>query len=58
MKKIGVRQEVHAEEGILPISYTMMRNRSGEWKVLNIILNGVNLGQIFRSQFFSGLEKE
>ena len=29
------------------------RNKEGEWKIINIVVNGVNLGLTFRNQFYS-----
>ena len=36
-----------------PAVYNMRLNKKGEWKIINIIINGVNLGLTFRSQFYS-----
>ena len=33
-----------------PVSFTM-GVRNGEWKVINVIVNGINLGLTFRNQF-------
>ncbi|MGJ8521891.1 hypothetical protein R84981_000564 [Carnimonas sp. R-84981] len=33
-----------------PVSFTMAK-RGGEWKVINVIVNGINLGLTFRNQF-------
>jgi len=33
------------------ISYTMKKRKSGEWKLINIVLNGINVGKSFRTQF-------
>jgi phospholipid transport system substrate-binding protein len=33
--------------------YQMGRNKSGDWKLRNIIIESVNLGEIYRSQFES-----
>ncbi|WP_025732001.1 MlaC/ttg2D family ABC transporter substrate-binding protein [Carnimonas nigrificans] len=33
-----------------PVSFTMSK-RNGEWKVINVIVNGINLGLTFRNQF-------
>ena len=39
---------VHTSE--YPISYKL-RKSDNEWKIVNIIINGVNLGLTFRNQF-------
>ncbi|WP_110685245.1 MlaC/ttg2D family ABC transporter substrate-binding protein [Salinicola aestuarinus] len=33
-----------------PVSFTL-RESNGEWKVINVIVNGINLGLTFRNQF-------
>jgi phospholipid transport system substrate-binding protein len=37
--------------------YQMGRNKSGDWKLRNIIIESVNLGEIYRSQFESAARK-
>jgi phospholipid transport system substrate-binding protein len=39
------------------LDYTMVQGKSGEWKLINVVLNGVNLGQSFSGQFKAGLKK-
>ena len=29
----------------------MARKKTGEWRVINVVLNGINLESIFKSQF-------
>ena len=43
---------------IYPAIYDMYRNKQGQWKLINIVINGVNLGLTFRNQFYSLMEKE
>lgn len=46
-----VQMEFEAEDGkILPIAYTMTLTDS-QWKVDNVIVNNLNLGRIFQTQF-------
>lgn len=52
-----VRQEVAYEGNVHQLSYSM-RLQKDEWKVINVILNGVNLGQSFSSQFTAAMRKE
>jgi phospholipid transport system substrate-binding protein len=54
--RVNVLQEVRSKEGITKVSYTLVRNRAGEWKLINVILNGVNLGKTFRSQFSQSMQ--
>lgn len=47
----NVAMEIVGTDGdVYPISYTM-RLKGGEWKVVNVIVNGINLGLTFRNQF-------
>ncbi len=40
------------------VLYQMGRDRSGDWKLRNVIIESVNLGEIYRSQFQSAARKE
>ncbi|MFI2812636.1 MULTISPECIES: phospholipid-binding protein MlaC [Microbulbifer] len=55
-RRVNVLQEVRSQEGITKVSYTLVRNRAGQWKLINVILNGVNLGKTFRSQFAQAMQ--
>ncbi|QJQ96432.1 ABC transporter substrate-binding protein [Halomonas sp. PA5] len=47
----SVAMEVVATNGqVYPVSYSL-RLSNGEWKVVNVIVNGINLGLTFRNQF-------
>ncbi|MCE8034795.1 ABC transporter substrate-binding protein [Halomonas sp. MCCC 1A11057] len=47
----SVAMEVVAMDGtVYPVSYTL-RQSEGQWKVVNVIVNGINLGLTFRNQF-------
>ncbi|WP_236250598.1 phospholipid-binding protein MlaC [Microbulbifer sp. ALW1] len=54
--RVNVLQEVRSQEGLTKVSYTLVRNRSGQWKLINVILNGVNLGKTFRGQFSQAMQ--
>jgi len=45
--------EIITNTKVYPAVYDMHLNKKGEWKIINIILNGVNLGLTFRNQFYS-----
>ena len=45
--------EIITNTKVYPAVYDMHLNKKGEWKIINIIINGVNLGLTFRSQFYS-----
>ena len=36
----------------------MYLNDQGKWKLINIVINGVNLGLTFRNQFYSLMKSE
>jgi len=55
-RKVTVVQEIKTEGGV-EIAYTMGKNKQGQWKLLNMIVNGVNLGQILRNQFQQAMEQ-
>lgn len=39
------------------IQYSMRRNRDGAWKLHNVIIEGINLGQTYRSQFAAAADQ-
>ena len=45
-----VRQTLDTGSSKYPISYKLRKSNEG-WKIVNIIINGVNLGLTFRNQF-------
>ena len=51
-EKIWVK--VYASNSVYDIHYTMSA-KSGQWKVTNMVLDGVNLGLAFRNQFASSM---
>lgn len=56
-RKVTVKQEIRSEESVYPLEYTVVRNRSGEWMVLNVVINGINLGKTFRNQFTQSAQR-
>lgn len=49
--KASVDMEIVASNGnVYPVSYSL-RLSDGEWRVVNVIVNGINLGLTFRNQF-------
>ncbi len=50
-RKETVVQEVSHDGATHQLSYSMGKNKEGKWKLLNVTLNGVNLGRSFGSQF-------
>ena len=39
-----------------PLSYTLNKV-GGEWKVRNVVVNGINIGKLFRDQFADAMQK-
>ncbi len=56
-RRVSINQEVRDGSSVYRLSYTMARNRAGEWKLINVVLDGVNLGQSFRSQFAQAMRQ-
>jgi len=50
-RKIEVIQKFQGPEGVNRVSYTMGKHKNGEWKLINVVLDGVNLGKTLRAQF-------
>lgn len=50
-RRVTVDQEVKHQGSVHKLSYTMGKNKQGEWKLINVVLNGANLGTSFVSQF-------
>ena len=50
--RVSVQQLIYSEttEPYI-VMYQMGRNKQGEWKLRNMIIESVNLGEIYRSQF-------
>lgn len=56
-KKVTVVQEIKTET-VVKIAYTMGYNKEGQWKLLNMVVNGVNLGQVLHNQFQQAMQIE
>jgi phospholipid transport system substrate-binding protein len=56
--RVSVRQLIYSEN---PEPYVMMyqmgRNKAGNWKLRNVIIESVNLGEIYRNQFQAAARK-
>ena len=51
LRKVTVVQEIRGNDGVFPLTYSMGMNRDDQWKVTNVVINGINLGKTFRNQF-------
>lgn len=55
-KRAAVNMEITDGKGIVyPLSYTMV-NEDGTWKMRNVIINGINVGKLFRDQFAQSMQ--
>jgi len=56
--RVSVRQLIYNENpDPYVMLYQMRRNKAGSWKLRNVIIESVNLGEIYRSQFQAGARK-
>ena len=52
-----VRMEIQTNTGkTIPIFYTLF-SRAGQWTVINVYVNGLDLADTFKSQFAQGMEQ-
>lgn len=56
-RRVSIDQDVSDKGTTHRLSYTMAQNKAGEWKLINVVLNGVNLGDSFTSQFDQAMIK-
>lgn len=55
-KRERVKMEIKTSSGdIYPVVYSLRLNKAGEWVIYNLVVNGVNMGLTFRSQFKSAV---
>tara|TARA_Y100001970_G_scaffold62832_1_gene80333 strand:- start:4187 stop:4795 length:609 start_codon:yes stop_codon:yes gene_type:complete len=55
--RVKVHIEIITSSKKYPGVYSMYLDKNNEWKIINIVVNGINLGLTFRSQFYSLMEK-
>jgi phospholipid transport system substrate-binding protein len=48
---ISVKQNLLTTNNVYPIIYKLREYKNGDYKIVNIIINGINLGQTFHNQF-------
>jgi len=41
---------------VYPVSYTLTKI-NGEWKLRNVVINGINIGKLFRDQFADAMQR-
>jgi len=53
-KVVSLQQLVYADRATpYEVLYQMGKQKSGEWKLLNVIIESVNLGEVYRDQFLA-----
>jgi phospholipid transport system substrate-binding protein len=56
-ERTSVGMEFKDSKGtVYPVSYTMTKV-DGQWKLRNLIINGINIGKLFRDQFADTMQK-
>lgn len=54
--RTSVNMEIRSSNGnVYPVTYTMV-NLDGQWKVRNVIVEGINIGLLFRDQFAQAMQ--
>jgi len=55
--RTSVGMKVRGNNGaVYPVSYTLEK-LGNEWKVRNVIVNGINIGKLFRDQFADAMQR-
>ncbi|PKM27647.1 MAG: toluene tolerance protein [Gammaproteobacteria bacterium HGW-Gammaproteobacteria-13] len=55
-QRTSVNMEIKDGKGVVyPLSYTMV-SLDGTWKMRNVIINGINVGKLFRDQFAQAMQ--
>ena len=55
--RASIDMSVKGDNGaIYPVYYTLTKI-NGEWKVRNVIINGINIGKLFRDQFADAMQR-
>lgn len=56
-ERAAINMEVVGSNGVVyPVQYTMV-NQGGNWRLRNVIINGINIGKLFRDQFADSMQK-
>ena len=56
-RRLTVKQEIRSAETVYPLEYSMARKKTGQWMVVNVVINGINLGKTFRNQFVQSAQR-
>lgn len=53
-----IHQEIRSSGNTFPLRYSMARKKTGQWMVINMTISGINLREIFRSQFAQAVQQK
>ncbi len=54
--RVAVNMEIKDGKGVVyPLSYTMVK-LGDDWRMRNVIINGINIGKLFRDQFAASMQ--
>jgi phospholipid transport system substrate-binding protein len=57
--RISLQQLVYADRALpYEVLYQMGQGKSGGWKLLNVIIESVNLGEVYRDQFLASAREQ
>ena len=56
-KSVEVRQKIHGADKIYVLKYKMKPNKKGEWLLRNLVIEKVNVGQLYQNQFLAAMKK-
>lgn len=57
-RRVSVLQDAVTAKGTTRIAYTMAQSRkTKEWKLINVVLDGVNMGKTFAGQFDDAMQR-
>lgn len=54
---VDVRQSIENGEDTYLITYKVRPDKSGQWLLRNVIIESVNVGQLYRNQFVAAMKK-
>ncbi|KAF1061336.1 MAG: putative phospholipid-binding protein MlaC [Pseudomonas citronellolis] len=56
-ERASVNMEIRDGKGtVYPVQYTMV-SQDGDWRLRNVIINGINIGKLFRDQFAESMQR-
>ena len=57
-RRVSVKQEIQTADAVYPMEYSMaLSKKTGKWKAINVVINGINMRNIFQNQFVSAAQK-